>query len=145
MLKKIILLRFLAWVQSVVAMAGSLYFSEVMKYPPCKLCWYQRITMYPLVAIITVGILKKDKNLPYYVLPLSITGLIISIYHNLIYYHIISENFVPCGVNDVSCTTKFFAWFGFITIPLLSLLAHLIITVLMASILFLQNKKESKD
>lgn len=123
-------LLYVAWAQAFVAMAGSLFFSEVMKFPPCVLCWYQRICMYPLVAILAVGILRKDKYIHLYVLPLSIVGLIIAGYHNLLYYKIISESSAPC-IQGASCTTKFFAWFGFITIPLLSLIAFTIITTCM--------------
>ncbi len=126
--KKIFL--YAAWAQALIATLGSLFFSEVLKYPPCVLCWYQRICMYPLVLILLTGILKKDKNLPDYVLPLSIIGLLISIYHNLLYYKLIPENMAPC-VAGISCTTKFIEWFGFVTIPFLSLVAFLVITVCM--------------
>ncbi len=121
---------YLAWLQSTIAMLGSLYFSEIAKFPPCVLCWYQRIAMYPLVAIIMVGMLLKDKKLPLYVFPLSITGWIIALYHNLLYYKILPESIAPC-VNGVSCTTKFISWFGFITIPLLSLIAFTVINICM--------------
>lgn len=121
---------YLAWIQALVATSGSLFFSEVMKFTPCVLCWYQRILMYPLVAIIAVGILRKDKGIYQYILPLSITGLIIALYHNLLYYGLIPESIKPCQLG-VSCTTKFFAWFGFITIPLMSLTAFAIITTCM--------------
>src|SRR5690554_2379663 len=67
-----------------VAMSGSLYFSEVLGYLPCDLCWYQRILMYPLTVILTVGLLRQDGNLPYYVLPLSIIGQGVSTYHYLL-------------------------------------------------------------
>ena len=53
---------------------GSLYISEIVVVPPCDLCWYQRIAMYPIVPIATVGILLKDKNLPLYILPLAVIG-----------------------------------------------------------------------
>ncbi len=121
---------YLAWIQSIVATLGSLYFSEVMKFPPCVLCWYQRIFMYPLVFILAVGMVRKDKKIHTYVLPLSVTGLLIAIYHNLLYYQIIPESMAPC-VNGVSCTTKFIEWFGFITIPFLSLVAFSVITLCM--------------
>lgn len=121
---------YIAWVQALVATLGSLFFSEVMKFTPCKLCWFQRIFMYPLIFIIAAGIIRKDKKLYQYVLPLSVIGWIISLYHNLIYYHVISEAIVPCSI-DVPCTTKFFAWFGFITIPLLSFTAFSVITICM--------------
>ncbi|HEX6977072.1 MAG TPA: disulfide oxidoreductase [Patescibacteria group bacterium] len=121
---------YIAWVQVLVATLGSLYFSEVLKYTPCVLCWYQRIFMYPQVFIIAVGIYRKDKNLPYYVLPLTIVGWVIAFYHNLLYYHIVSENLTPCSLN-VPCTTRFFAWFGIITIPLLSLTAFTVVNICM--------------
>jgi disulfide bond formation protein DsbB len=130
----------LAWAQSFIATMGSLYFSEVMHFPPCVLCWYQRILMYPLVAIIAVGIFTKDRKLPLYVLPLTILGWIIALYHNLLYYHILSESLAPC-VAGVSCTTRFFSWFGFITIPLLSLIAFTVINACMIGILLVQRKR----
>lgn len=123
-------LLYLSWVQALVATLGSLFFSEIWHLPPCTLCWYQRIFMYPLAILIAVGIVKKDKNLSDYALSLSIPGLVIAIYHNLLYYKILPESIAPCTAG-VSCTTKFFAWFGFVTIPLLSLLAFAIITILM--------------
>lgn len=85
--------------------------------------------MYPIVFIIAVGLWKKDKNLPYFILPLSIIGLIISIYHNLLYYQFIPESIAPCTLG-VSCTTKQIELLGFVTIPLLSLISFLLITVM---------------
>ncbi|EKD85593.1 MAG: disulfide bond formation protein DsbB [uncultured bacterium] len=119
----------IALLQATIATLGSLIFSEVLKFPPCIFCWYQRIFMYPLVIILAVGIWKKDKNLPYFVLPLSIIGLFISVYHNLLYYKIIPESATPCTLG-ISCTTKFIEWFGFVTIPLLSLGAFAAITLI---------------
>ena len=86
--------------------------------------------MYPIAAILAIGIARKDKNVPYYVLPFSIVGIVISIYHNLLYYKLIPESIQPC-ITGVSCTTKFIEWFGFVTIPFLSLVAFAIITVCM--------------
>ncbi len=119
---------FFAMIIGLMATFGSLFFSEIMKLPPCVLCWYQRIVMYPLVVILAIGIYLKDKKLPYYVLPLSTIGLIIAIYHNLLYYNILPESATPCLIG-VSCTTKYIELFGFITIPFLSLIAFLIITI----------------
>lgn len=133
------LVLYLAWTQALVAMLGSLFFSEILKYPPCVLCWYQRICIYPLVLIIPVGIINKDKNLPLYVLPLSAVGLTISLFHNLLYYKWIPDTMAPC-VSGVSCTTKFIEWFGFVTIPLLAFVAFLVITICML-IYWKTNKK----
>ncbi len=123
-------LAYVAWLQALIATLGSLFFSEVMQLTPCLLCWYQRIAMYPLVVILTVGILLREGRLRYYVLPLSLIGLAIASYHNLLYYGIIAESLAPCTAG-VSCTTRQIEWLGFITIPLLSLIAFLMITVCM--------------
>ncbi|MBP9716432.1 MAG: disulfide bond formation protein B [Candidatus Levybacteria bacterium] len=119
-----------ALIISLTSTLGSLYFSEILKLPPCLLCWYQRIFMYPLVVIFAVGIIKKDKNIPYFALPLSIIGLVIAAYHNLLYYKIIPESLEPCTIG-ISCTTKQIEWLGFITIPFLSLVSFIAITVIM--------------
>ncbi len=131
---------YIAWLQALIATVGSLFFSEVMHFTPCVLCWYQRILMYPLVLILAIGILTKDKKIHRYVLPLSLVGFCISFYHNLLYYKIIPESIGPC-VAGVSCTTKFFAWFGFVTIPLLALIAFAVIIAMMV-LQYKQNIKE---
>ncbi len=118
-----------ALLMAFISTVASLYFSEIAKLTPCVLCWYQRILMYPLVIIISIGLWKKDKNLPYFILPFSVLGIIISAYHNLLYYGIIPESIAPCTLG-ISCTTRQIEWFGFITIPLLSLFSFTAITVL---------------
>ena len=120
----------MAWGVTLIGILGSLYFSEVLNFVPCLLCWYQRIALYPLLVTLTVGILIKDKNLHLYVLPLSIAGLSIATYHSLLYYHLIPEKLGPC-VEGISCLTKYIDWFGFISIPLLSFITFLIITLIM--------------
>jgi disulfide bond formation protein DsbB len=128
LLKKYVL--YIAFAQAFASTLGSLYFSEIAKFPPCVLCWYQRIAMYPLVAIFAVGILRKDKNVHLYAWPLIAAGWIVSVYHNLLYYKILPEAAAPC-ISGVSCTTKFIEWFGFVTIPFLSLVGFTILGVLM--------------
>lgn len=127
---------------SLAAVAGSLFFSEVMKLPPCVLCWYQRIFMYPIALLSIVGIVRQDKSLPVNVLALSVPGLLISVYHNLLYWKILPESVAPCTLG-ISCTTKFFEWFGFVTIPFLSLLALSIITA--HAIILLKKQKHEKS
>jgi disulfide bond formation protein DsbB len=121
-------LLYAAWFQALIATAGSLFFSEVMKLPPCVLCWYQRIAMYPLVIVLGVGILTRDPKVKSYALPLSILGLVVALYHNLLYYKVIPDSIKPC-TSGISCTSKQIEWLGFITIPLMSLVAFLLISV----------------
>lgn len=130
----------IAWIQSIVAMSGSFYFSEIKHFTPCTLCWYQRILMDPLVIIIAVGILRKDKKLYLYVLPMSILGMIIAIYQILLQNGILSETIAPC-ITGVSCLVKYTQYFGFITIPVMSLTAFLAITICMLLYRNFQNGK----
>ena len=117
-------LPYLAWFIALVATVGSLFFSEVMDLPPCVLCWYQRIAMYPLVLIIGSGIIMRDRRMKFYALPLCLIGLAISIYHNLLYYGLIPESITPC-TEGISCTSRQIEWLGFITIPLMALTAFI--------------------
>jgi disulfide bond formation protein DsbB len=121
-------LRF-ALVIAILATFGSLYFQYVLDFPPCVLCWFQRIFMYPLVFIIGLAIKWHHDRIREYVLPFTVIGGGIAVYHNLLYYNIIPEAAAPCQAG-ISCTTKFVEYGGFITIPLLSLAAFVAITVL---------------
>ncbi len=114
-------------IQVVIAIVGSLYFSDIKGYEPCILCWYQRICMYALFPIIIIAKLRKESKIYQYILPISIFGFIISLYHNLLYTNIIKFEFCSTGI---SCTTKYIDYFGFISIPLLSLIGFIIIIVL---------------
>ncbi|NOK59014.1 MAG: disulfide bond formation protein B [Chloroflexi bacterium AL-W] len=112
-----------------VAMSGSLYFSEVLRWTPCLLCWYQRIIMYPLAAIIAIGILRRDTKLHFYVLPFSIFGMGMSLYH----YLLIKTTIFPapaCNAN-IPCNVEYMNVLGFINIPFLALTAFTMITGLM--------------
>lgn len=123
-------LPYVAWIQSIIATLGSLYFSEIKNYIPCVLCWYQRILMYPLVIIIAVGILRKDKKMYQYVLPMSILGWAIALYHNLLQWNILPETIAPCTL-AASCIVKHVGYFGFITIPVMSLTAFTVVSICM--------------
>ncbi len=121
-----------------VAMMGSLYFSQVRHYVPCELCWYQRIIMYPLTGIIAFGLLRKDTNVPHIVLPFSVLGMGVALYHYLLQKTMIFGGVSTCQVG-VPCTTMWFNWFGFVTIPFLSMIAFTIITVMALVALFAQE------
>jgi len=123
---------------SLVALFGSLYFSEILNLPPCVLCWYQRICLYPLVIIFATGLLREDPNYRSYASPLLFIGTAIAVYHNLLYYGIVPASVTPCR-QGVSCTTQQIEYLGFITIPLLSLLAFLIL----GSLTFINSKTGS--
>ena len=124
---------FICWILAAVSTLGSLFFSEVMHFPPCILCWYQRICMYPLVVIFLMGLFPFEGKVVKFSLPLSIIGALIAFYHNLLYYKILPESAAPCK-QGISCTSVHIEWFGFITIPLLSFISFTLITLLLVSL-----------
>ncbi len=123
---------FLCFLIATTATLGSLFFSEIMQFIPCNMCWYQRIFMYPLVFIFLVNLLYPDDKVFKYAFTLVFIGLLISIYHNLLMFGIIPESAVPCA-NGVPCSTEYINWFGFVTIPLLSMVSYLAIFILLIS------------
>ncbi|HEX4926046.1 MAG TPA: disulfide bond formation protein B [Bdellovibrionales bacterium] len=110
--------------------AGSLVFSEVLGYPPCTLCWYQRICLYPLIVIYGAAIWTGDAGYKKYAYPLVAIGFLLGVYHNLLYYGIVTQPLVAC-TKEVSCSAKQLELFGFITIPLLALASFAVLLVLM--------------
>ncbi|MBZ0114554.1 MAG: disulfide bond formation protein B [Thermoanaerobaculia bacterium] len=130
------MLLFLAWFLATASTLGSLFFSEVMDFAPCILCWYQRIFMFPLVVILAAGLFPSDrsitfdKNVVRYSLPLAMLGGLTALYHSLMYAGIIPESLQPCS-QGVSCTEETIDLLGFVTIPLLSFLSFSTIIALL--------------
>jgi len=132
---------YLAFLQAWIATLGSLYFSEIRNFTPCPLCWYQRILMYPLIFILAVGIIRKDKNVAYYALPMSILGAIIALYQYLLQMGTAIKNIpIQCDAFG-SCEQIETIYFGFITIPFLSMTAFVIISLLMIIGLTIKTKR----
>ena len=124
-------LLFLGWLLVSVSTTISLFFSSVLEYEPCVLCWYQRICLFPMIFILAAGLFPTfDKSVIKYALPLSIAGGLTAFYHTLLYAGIIPESIQPCS-KGVSCTEKYFELFGFVSIPMLSFIAFSAIIVLL--------------
>ncbi|KAA1039520.1 disulfide oxidoreductase [Macrococcus equipercicus] len=121
---------FIAWVIAIIAMLGSLYFSEIRHFVPCEMCWYQRILMYPLVVIIGFAALNDFYPFKYLVMTFSIIGLGFSVYHYM-EQKIPGFSPVKACVGGVPCNVQYINWAGFITIPFLAGTAFLLITILM--------------
>lgn len=121
---------FLTWLLVSVSTLGSLFFSHIMDFAPCVLCWYQRICLFPLVIILATGLFPFDKRVITYSLPLAIAGGLTAFYHNLLYSGIIPQELQPCS-KGISCTEKYIDLFGFFTIPMLSLISFLAVIILL--------------
>ncbi|MCB0211677.1 MAG: disulfide bond formation protein B [Anaerolineae bacterium] len=122
---------YLALIPALAALLGSLYYSEIAGFIPCTLCWYQRILMYPLSIIILVGIITHDELLTNYVLPFSIIGIVVALYHYLIQLGVFSHP-STCAAG-VPCDMHWVNYLGFITIPFMSLTAFILITIIMGA------------
>lgn len=124
---------FSCWLIAAISTLGSLFFSEVMGMTPCVLCWYQRIFMYPLLFVFTVALFPFDPRCTRYALPLAIGGWLAALYHTLLYKGFIPESMQPCS-QGVSCADMKLDLFGFITLPLLSLVAFSILIALLIAV-----------
>ena len=100
-----------------VATAGSLYYSEIAGYPPCEMCWYQRICMYPLVGVLAVAVARRDRRGGWYALPLALVGLGLSVYHYQLQLR--PGQGSTCDVS-APCTYQWVDSLGFMSIPFMA-------------------------
>jgi disulfide bond formation protein DsbB len=120
----------LAWLVAAVATGGSLIYSGVIHFPPCRLCWYQRIAMYPLSVILLIGALRKELVVRYYALPLAVGGALTSVWHYLNQLYPSLEG-GSCDPNN-PCSSQFVEVFGFVSIPFMAGSGFILISVLLA-------------
>lgn len=120
----------LAFLVAAGATLGSLYFSEVAHYSPCRLCWFQRCAMYPLSVILFVGALRRDHAVRWYAVPIALIGACISAWHTLIEVKP-SLDGGACELTGPSCTYVWFKEFGFLTLASMALIGFLTILTLL--------------
>lgn len=119
----------LAFAVAATATSGSLYYSEIADFTPCKLCWFQRICMYPLVVVLAVALRRGDRSVAAYGVPLCVVGAAVSVYHYQLQLFPDQASAVctleaPCSASEV--------WvFGFISIPLMALIGFVAIATLL--------------
>jgi disulfide bond formation protein DsbB len=119
----------LAWLVALAATVGSLYFSEGANFNPCRLCWFQRIAMYPLAVILLVGALRKDPGVRWYAVPLAGIGAAISAWHSLIEWRPALDS-GECEFQGPSCTFVWFREFG-LSLANMALIGFLTILILL--------------
>lgn len=105
---------------SLVGVGASLLYSHVLGFPPCELCWVQRIFLYPQAIISFLAILRKDKGIVIYLLPLSVLGVLVSIYQSLANFGIGSA-LLECTSQGGACSKVYVLEYGYITIPIMAL------------------------
>lgn len=113
-----------------VTTLGSLYYSEVQGYVPCELCWYQRICMYPLAALLVVAALRRDRSIYWYAAPFVAIGAPLALYHWLVERVPALAESTSCSAL-VPCSVPYFEEIGFVTLAFMDLSAFLLIAVLL--------------
>lgn len=120
----------LAFAVALTATLGSLYFSEVAHFPPCRLCWFQRVAMYPLALLLGVALVRRDAGVRPYGIALALAGLPVSAWHVLV------ERFpsLDAGSCDptVPCTVRWVDVWGFVTLPLMAMVGFAAVATLLA-------------
>ena len=119
-----------AWIVALVTMLGSLYYSEHAGYLPCELCWYQRILMYPLVIVLGVGWLRRDRKVWMTAAPFVVIGAPLSLYHWLVERVPSFAESSSCSI-VAPCTAPYFEKLGFVTLAWMCLSSFLLIGTLL--------------
>jgi disulfide bond formation protein DsbB len=123
---------YLVFFLSFIASIASLFLSEVAHFPPCILCWYQRILMYPQPILYYLAIVRREHLLKPYGITLSVLGMIVSLYHYSL--HVLPKTttiLLPCAKSyaGVPCDKGYNFFFGFMTFPLMAFVVFALITV----------------
>lgn len=118
-----------AFVSALIAVSGSLFFSEIAGFIPCKLCWFQRIMVYPQLILLLIALINKDEKIRQYIIALNIINFLIAAYHYSI--QVIFPATVCTIDSNVDCAATPMLYFGYITIPFMSLSFSLLLLCLM--------------
>jgi len=118
----------LAFLISISAVIGSLFYSEIIGFEPCVLCWWQRVFLYPLVIIFGMAIWKKAPRAFLYAVPLTLLGALVASYHS--YVSLGGASLLPCTAVGEACSKVYVMAFGYVTLPFMGLTVALYILLL---------------
>src|SRR3989338_7191437 len=118
----------LAFLVSLAAVIGSLFYSEIIGFEPCVLCWWQRVFLYPLVIIFGMAIWKKAPRAFLYAVPLTLLGALVASYHS--YVSLGGASLLPCTAVGEACSKVYVMAFGYVTLPFMGLTVALYILLL---------------
>lgn len=130
----------LALTISIVGIVTTLYYSEIAGFEPCKLCWFQRIFLYPQAVIILVALFRRTRDIGYHLIALSVVGVIIALYHYNLQWG--GAPLIPCSADlTLACSKRYFVEFGYITESMMALTAFLsLIALSLTRIVFEKNQ-----
>lgn len=131
----------LAFIVALISTLGSLFYSDILGYEPCKFCWFQRIFMYPQVILLGIALWKKDWTISYYSIILSVIGGFLALNHYIL--QTTGSSILPCSAvgYSVSCSKVFVMHLGYITIPFMAFVGFFLIIM---SIVFYKQTRDIK-
>jgi len=123
---------------SLSAVLGSLAYSNILNFPPCDLCWIQRIFIFPQPILLIMARWKSDINMVLYLFPLSIIGGVVALYQSLAGWGI-GSSLLDCTAQGGACSKLYIMEYGYITIPLMSL--SIFVYMITISIIYFKSRK----
>jgi disulfide bond formation protein DsbB len=120
----------LAWTVALTCTLGSLYYSEMVHFTPCKLCWYQRIAMYPLAVLLLIAAVRRDRDFWHYAVPMAAIGVVLSTYHYQLERFPHQSPLASCSA-EAPCTLVWLWRFHYISIPMMALSGFALIIALL--------------
>lgn len=135
----------MGFLAALAAFSLSLFYSNVVGFPPCELCWIQRIFLYPQLILFGMELYKRDRSIVDFSIAFAILGSLVSIYH--IYIENGGSSNLSCATlnsattGQVSCATRYIYEFGYITMPVMSLTLSLFIIVILINYKYISKIK----
>lgn len=109
----------ISFLVSLAAVIGSLFYSEIVGFEACVLCWWQRVFLYPQVVLFAVALKMKNHAVFAYSAPLAVFAGVVALYQSYVYMG--GTSVLPCTALGGACSKIFVMEFGYVTIPSMSL------------------------
>jgi len=135
----------LGFLASLGSFALSLFYSNVIGFPPCELCWIQRIFLYPQLILFGMELYKRDRSIVDFSIVFATFGSIVSLYH--VYVEnggtkgLACANIATTSTTEISCATRYIYEFGYVTMPIMALTLSLFIIVILSNYKYMSRVK----
>ena len=135
----------LGFLAALGAFALSLFYSNIVGFPPCELCWIQRIFLYPQLILFGMELYKRDRSIVDFSIVFAVFGSIVSLYH--VYVEnggtkgLACANIATTSTTEISCATRYIYEFGYITMPIMALTLSLFIIVILSNYKYMSRIK----
>ena len=124
------------------AFALSLFYSEIVGFPPCELCWIQRIFLYPQLILFGMELYKRERSIVDFSIVFASLGSIVSVYHIFVEAGLATGSSCANPTSGgVSCAVRYIYEFGYVTMPIMALTLSLFIIILLVNYKYMARIK----